>query len=212
MKNVVMKFPDARLIVFAKAPVAGKAKTRLIPALGEAGAAAMHARLVTHTLTTVTQAALCPVQLWCALDTNHSFFEKCKKNFPLTLHPQHGSDLGERMAHAMHHNLQHGHHTLVIGTDCPALCRADFEQAFTLLQKDNDIVIAPADDGGYVLMALKQFAAQLFTDIKWGTETVFSTTQHRITALQWQLKTLKTFRDIDRPEDLNDDNLRHLNH
>ncbi len=207
-----MKFSNARLIVFAKAPVAGKAKTRLIPALGEAGAAAMHARLVTHTLTTVTQAALCPVQLWCTPDTSHPFFEECQNNFPLTLHPQHGNDLGERVAHAMHHNLQHGHHTLIIGTDCPALCSADFDQAFTLLQKDSNIVIAPADDGGYVLMALKQFSPQLFTDIAWGTETVFSTTRQRITVLQWQLATLKTFQDIDRPEDLNDNNLKLLNH
>lgn len=199
-----MKFPDARLIVFARAPEAGKAKTRLIPALGAAGAAALHSRLVTHTLTTVTNAALCPVQLWCAPDTTHPFFDDCKKKSPVTLHQQQGSDLGERMAHAMNHNLQQGFHSVIIGTDCPALSATDFEQAFTYLQNDNDIALAPAHDGGYVLLGLTRFSEKLFSDIQWGTGEVLTTTRERITTLQWSLAELKTFQDIDRPEDLHE--------
>lgn len=197
-----MKFPDARLIVFAKAPEAGKAKTRLIPALGAAGAAALHERLVTHTLTTVTTAALCPVQLWCAPDTGHPFFDHCKNNFPITLHQQQGADLGERMEHAMSHNLQQGLNSVIIGTDCPALSADDFEQTFIGLQNGNDVVIAPADDGGYVLMGLTRFSPTLFSDINWGSGEVLAATRKRIAALQWRSTELKTFQDIDRPGDL----------
>jgi len=199
-----MKFPDARLIVFAKAPEAGKAKTRLIPALGPAGAAALHARLVTHTLTTVTDAALCPVQLWCAPDTTHPFFNDCENRFPVTLHQQQGADLGERMAHAMNHNLQQGFTSIIIGTDCPALTASDFDQAFTHLQNGNDIVLAPASDGGYVLMGLTRFSATLFSDINWGSGEVLAATRERIATLQWPAAELKTFQDIDRPEDLSE--------
>jgi len=199
-----MKFPNARLIIFAKAPEAGKAKTRLIPALGENGAAALHARLVTHTLTTVSHAALCPVQLWCAPDTTHPFFDSCKNNFPMTLHQQQGVDLGERMAHAMNHNLQQGLKSVIIGTDCPALSAADFKQAFTYLQNGNDIVLAPASDGGYVLMGLSRFSPTLFSDINWGSGEVLAATRERIAALQWPITELATFQDIDRPEDLHE--------
>jgi len=197
-----MKFPDARLIVFAKAPVAGKAKTRLISALGEAGAAALHKRLVRHTLTTVTNAALCPVQLWCAPDTTHTFFTECQNNFPVTLHSQQGNDLGERMAHAMRHNLQLTFNSVIIGTDCPALRATDFEQAFTRLHNKHDIVLAPASDGGYVLMGLARFSPQLFSNIRWGSDEVLTTTRERIKQLQWSSQELRTFKDIDRPEDL----------
>ncbi len=199
-----MKFPDTRLVVFAKAPEAGKAKTRLIPALGKAGAAALHARLVAHTLTTVTGTALCPVQLWCAPDTTHPFFDSCKNNFPVTLHQQQGANLGERMAHAMNHNLQQDFNSVIIGTDCPALSEADFKQAFTHLQNDSDIVLAPASDGGYVLMGLTHFSPALFSDINWGSGEVLAATREKIAVLQWPVIELKTFQDIDRPEDLNE--------
>ncbi|VAW88589.1 Glycosyltransferase [hydrothermal vent metagenome] len=199
-----MEFPNARLIVFAKAPEAGKAKTRLIPALGEDGAAALHARLVTHTLTTVTNAALCPVQLWCTPNTTHPFFDSCKHNFPVSLHQQQGADLGERMAHAMNHNLQQGFNSIIIGTDCPALSAADFDQAFSHLQNGNDIVLAPASDGGYVLMGLSRFSPTFFSAINWGSSEVLAATRERITALQWPTIELTTFQDIDRPEDLNE--------
>ncbi|MCF6324386.1 MAG: TIGR04282 family arsenosugar biosynthesis glycosyltransferase [Gammaproteobacteria bacterium] len=199
-----MKFPDTRLIVFAKAPEAGRAKTRLIPALGKTGAAALHARLVTHTLTTVSNAALCPVQLWCAPNAAHPFFDSCKNNFPVTLHQQQGANLGERMAHAMNHNLQQGFNNIIIGTDCPALSGADFEQAFTHLQNGSDIVLSPASDGGYVLMGLTRFSPTLFSDINWGSGEVLAATRERIAALQWPSTELKTFQDIDRPEDLNE--------
>jgi len=79
-----------RISVFAKAPVPGQAKTRLIPALGPDGAARLHARLVTHTLTTVSAAALGPVTLWCAPDTAHPFFDGLAARFGVTREVQRG--------------------------------------------------------------------------------------------------------------------------
>ncbi len=197
-----MRFPTARLLIFAKAPEAGRAKTRLIPALGEAGAAALHVRLVTHTLATATEAALCPLQLWCAPDTTHPFFEQCRNSAAVTLYPQQGGNLGERMAYAMQYNLQQGFNSVIIGTDCPALSATDLEEAFTHLARGSDIVIAPAYDGGYVLIGLSRYSPAPFSAIRWGTDEVLKATRERIASCQWSLTELDTFQDIDRPEDL----------
>ena len=83
-----VQFPDAVIMVFAKAPIAGEVKTRLIPALGEEAATKLHAQLVRHTLITAAAAKLCPVQLWCAPAAEHPFFKQCGQDFGVTLHTQ----------------------------------------------------------------------------------------------------------------------------
>lgn len=208
-----MLFPDARIIIFAKAPIPGHAKTRLIPALGETGASELHARLVRHTLTTVIQANLCPVELHCAGNLQHSFFAECQQDFPITLKQQHGADLGERMANAFDDCLNSARRAILIGSDCPALTAADLQQAFEVLISNKNCVLKPAADGGYVLIGLNRLNRKIFSNIDWGTNKVLQQTQAQLTAINWCKQELATTWDLDRPEDLarlQEANLRHL--
>jgi len=195
-------FPRSRILVFAKAALPGRAKTRLIPALGAAGAADLHRRLVLHTLQRVTHAALCPVQLWCAHDKQLPFFKTCAQRFPLELHQQSSGDLGERMFHALSHALNDADQALIIGTDCPTLDASHFRAALSALKQGDDAALTPAADGGYVMLGVRRSDRLLFSDIAWGGDTVLSATRQRLESLDWRWREAAVHHDIDRPEDL----------
>jgi rSAM/selenodomain-associated transferase 1 len=193
--------PDAvRIAVFAKAPVAGAVKTRLATLLGPEGAAGLHAGLVRHALSTAVQSRLGPVELWCAPDASHPFFERCAQEFGVALRSQEGADLGERMRRAFDAALGARAALIVIGSDCPALRDADLRAAAAAL-RHNDAVIAPAEDGGYVLVGLSRPAPVLFDGIDWGTSAVMGQTRARLAAAGIEWKELATLWDVDRPED-----------
>ncbi len=197
-----MQFPDAVILVFAKAPIVGDVKTRLIPTLGAAVATGLHAQLVRHTLTTVVHADICPVQLWCAPHTTHAFFAECQREFGVTLHTQQGSDLGARMAHAFDAALQEYPQAVIIGSDCPLLTAQDITTTLSVLRTNCNAVLGPAQDGGYVLLGLKQAPSALFDHIPWGTANVLALTRERLQQLQWRVTELAAHWDVDRPEDL----------
>ena len=178
------------IIVFARAPVAGAAKTRLVPALGEWGAARLHARLVRHAVHTALAARCGRVELHGT--SRHSFFRSLGVPFRL----QRGRDLGERMYHA----LSRDPGAILIGTDSPALSVADLRRARRWLQGGCDAVLAPAEDGGYALIALRRVSPEIFRNIGWGSSTVFAETVKRLRAHRW--RALRTVWDVDRPEDL----------
>ena len=188
--------------MFAKAPVPGEVKTRLVPPLTNDQAAELYRRLVNHTLATATNAKLCPVELWCTPTSHHVFFEHCHTRYGVTLHSQQGDDLGIRMLHAFADALQRSKFTILIGTDCPELTHKDLASALGYLQQGFDAVLNPALDGGYVLIGLRQTAAELFTGIDWGTGAVLEETRTRLRRLGWKWLELKEKRDLDRPEDL----------
>jgi uncharacterized protein len=192
--------PECRVLVFAKTPQPGKAKTRLIPAIGAAGAAALHARLVRHTLSTACAAAVGPVRLWCSPSTRHPFFAQCAADFDVGLHPQEGDNLGARMAHALSQSLAQGP-AILIGSDCPTLTPAHLRIAAAALP-ENDAVLVPAEDGGYVLIGLSRFDASLFQGIPWSTADVAAKTRARFASLGWRWRELCPLADVDRPEDL----------
>src|SRR3989344_6042489 len=112
---------EGTLIIFAKAPIPGETKTRLIPRIGSQGAVELHQHLVLHTLKTATQARLCPIELWCTPSPDHPFFQDCAQKFDVTLHTQQGIDLGQRMAHAIDTVLRYKRYVILIGSDCPSL-------------------------------------------------------------------------------------------
>ena len=178
------------IIVFAKAPVPGAAKTRLVPALGEWGAARLHARLVRHAVRTALAAGLGRVELHGT--RRHSFFETL--GVPFTL--QRGDDLGERMYYALSRHPG----AILIGTDCPELTVADLRRARRLLQGGCDAVLAPAEDGGYALIGLRTVSAEIFRNIRWGTSSVYDETVKRLERYRW--RALRTVWDVDRPADL----------
>lgn len=206
------------ILIFAKAPVAGAVKTRLIPALGGQGAARLHERLARHCIAQASAAGLCPVQLWCAPDAAHPFFAQCQKEFGVTLHTQQGNDLGTRMAHALSEALNSalpsaGHsagYAVVIGTDCPALSAHDLGEALSALEEGYDAVLGPAEDGGYVLLGLRRVALELFENIPWGTEQVLGMTRARLKQLQWRWHELPARRDVDRPQDIEHPSVKNL--
>ncbi|MCB1959150.1 MAG: TIGR04282 family arsenosugar biosynthesis glycosyltransferase, partial [Rhodocyclaceae bacterium] len=185
---------------FAKAPVAGTAKTRLIPALGPAGAARLHRQLVRHTLRTAQAADLGPVSLWCAPDITHRFFRALAATTNIALHTQRGEDLGVRMYHALA-TLTVAAPTLLIGTDCPVLTPALLRRCASAL-RDHDAVFLPAEDGGYALVGMRAAHPGVFDGVHWGSASVMRQTRARLAhaALSWAEPA--TVWDIDRPADL----------
>jgi len=204
MNDKTYKYPDAVTIVFCKAPVAGQVKTRLIPQLTAQQAVDVHIELTERTLTLLHEAQICPIQLWCSPDTSHPFYEQCVNNYGVSLHIQRGNDLGERMHHAIQSGLEKSSTILLIGCDCPSLRIQDFESAIKALQLEmkTDVVIAPAEDGGYVMIGLNNAYPDLFINMTWGNEDVYQNTLQRITDLELTLFESRRHWDIDTFEDL----------
>lgn len=199
---MTMLFPEAKLIVFSKAPAPGQVKTRLIPALGEDGAARLHQDMLEQKLRLVTENQIAAIDLYCSPDLHHPYFQEIASRFNIDLHTQIGDDLGERMANAMQTTLSTHSLAMIIGTDCPPLDRIYLRDAFQALADGSDAVVGPATDGGYVLLGLRRFDNMLFTGIDWGTNMVYRQTKTRLEQLGFPHVELDTLWDIDRPEDL----------
>lgn len=193
---------DTALLVFAKAPLAGRAKTRLIPRLGEWGAARLQARLTAHTLRTARNAGFAAVELHATPNRSHGLFAFYGKRFKLEVKNQRGGDLGERMYHALVRALRRHRAAILIGTDCPALQPRDLRRAARLLRGGCDAVLAPAQDGGYVLIGARRVSPEIFSGIRWGTSDVYPETVKKLVAAGHPWRELRTLWDIDRPEDL----------
>lgn len=185
--------------VFAKAPVPGEVKTRLIDLLGVQDAAELHATLVRQALATARDSGVGPVSLWCTPETGHPFFAACAGQFGVALHEQRGGHLGERMARAFRHHLPSGP-ALLVGSDCPALRAEDLRAAAASLST-HDAVIQPAEDGGYVLIGLAREVPGLFDGLRWGESRVMRDTRSRLRAAQATWRELPTRWDVDRPDD-----------
>jgi rSAM/selenodomain-associated transferase 1 len=192
--------PETGIAILAKAPVPGYAKTRLIPRLGAAGAAALQAEFLARTVRTALAAGIGPVTLWCSPDTAHPAFAACAADGQLRLHGQPGGDLGARMAAAVAGSCAEGG-TLVIGTDCPALTATGLRAAAAALA-DHDAVLIPAEDGGYVLIGLRRTAPSLFRDIPWSTPQVLAATRDRLRAAGLSWHEPAALWDVDHPADL----------
>ncbi len=196
-----MSAADTAVIVFAKAPRPGEVKTRLIPLLGAEGAAALHARLVKHTLDTIRAVSLKPVELHCAPGTDDPFFTYCLGHYDVVLRAQIGADLGARMQAAFVRTLSRHARVLLIGSDCPALTARHLRQADRALHDGANAVFVPCEDGGYALIGLRRVDARLFDDIVWGGDGVMAETRARLRQLGWNWRELETLWDVDRPED-----------
>ena len=191
---------DCRICVFAKAPEAGKVKTRLIPLLGAKAAAEFHAACVRKTLRTALDADLGPVNLCCAPHSSAEFFTQCASDFEVFLADQGEGNLGERMHRAVAHGLIQQSRVIVVGADCPGLTSQTFRDAAQKLHS-HDAVIVPAEDGGYVLIGAHRNHHAIFAGVDWGSERVMVQTRHNLHELGWTWAELDTHWDVDRPED-----------
>ncbi len=198
-----MRSKKPALLVFARAPVPGKVKTRLIPALDADAAAALYRRLTRQALATAVESKLGDVILFCAPNTRHSFFRRLKSDFDIPLRSQRGADLGERMLNALNFALSRHQSAILIGSDCAELDAAYLQRAAARLNSDDVLVVlGPAADGGYVLIGANRIDPRLFGGVPWGSDRVLEITRSRLGALKWRFSELETLRDIDRPEDL----------
>ena len=166
------------IAILAKAPVAGFAKTRLIPALGAGRAARLQARLTDRTVETACAAATGPVTVWATPDETHA-------DVPDAAHPsQRGARAParrrSRRAHAWRRSRRSGGPTLVIGTDCPAMMPAHLRKAADVLRGGADAVVCPAEDGGYVLIGMHKPLPALFAGMSWSTSGVMEETRRRL--------------------------------
>lgn len=200
--NPTYQFPDARLLIFAKAPVPSRVKTRLAGQLGMRGAAQFYKKLLRRTLIIANAARLCPVDLWCAPDVRHGFFVACRRDYPVRLRRQCTGDLGARMNQALNRTLADSHQAVLIGGDCVSLGAAELRTAFNLLAAGHDAVLGPAADGGYLLIGLRQRCPALFQGIAWSTPTVLVATRQRLRRAGMMWAELPTGWDVDTPTDL----------
>ncbi|MBR9857611.1 MAG: glycosyltransferase [Gammaproteobacteria bacterium] len=194
-----------RIIIFAKAPIAGLAKTRLIPALGTDGAARLAEQMLSSTLNAAMNANIGPVELCMSPAPGAIEWRDVPLPAGIEFSDQGDGDLGRRMAGATRRCLVDNKHlnerVLLIGTDCPQLSPALLRRAAERLA-GHDALLHPTLDGGYALLGLHHFNISLFEHIPWSTERVADLTRERITQLGWRCVIGERLLDIDEPNDL----------
>ena len=214
-----------RLLLFLRYPQVGRTKTRLIPALGAAGAAELQRQMAEYLLRRLQH------RNWqLQVHFTGASLAQMRECFgsELTYRPQLGLGLGDRIQSGFQQSFQEGqkqgalptdNKVIAIGADCPDLSVHHVQLAFDELQH-HDSVVGPASDGGYYLIGLRQSAAGLsptkslapislpislapiFEGIDWSTPLVFEQTMAKIHQLGLSVATLETLSDVDRPEDL----------
>ncbi len=190
-----------RIVIFAKAPVAGLAKTRLIPALGAETAARLARRMLLHTLQEASAAAVGPVELCVTPHPSDPAWQGLPPLEGICWTAQAVGDLGVRMADAARRASAASEPVLLVGTDCPQLDAVHLRRAAELLH-DSDAVLYPTFDGGYVLLGLRRFHPRLFEQIPWSTAEVADRTIECVHELGWSLAVGGMLHDIDEPTDL----------
>ncbi len=193
---------SSALAVFARTPQAGVTKTRLQPLLGEEGALAAHVELVEATLLRM-QAVEATRTLWVTVQTPET--ERWAAAHGFTHAVQESGDLGQRMAGVFEHLFDDGHGAVcLLGTDCPPIDAAYVGAAFAALD-EADLVLGPAEDGGYGLIALNNLPAArwlpLFRDMPWSTADVLDTSIVRAEAQGLSVLCLSEIWDVDVPAD-----------
>lgn len=181
-----------RIVIFARYPTRGQAKTRLIPALGADRAAALHRTLTERTLSAVRASGL-RHELRITGAPPRAFTDWLG---PVAVVDQGAGDLGDRLARA-----GAPYPAMFIGADAPDLT-ADLLRAAADALTVNEAVIGAAEDGGYWLLGLARACPRVFDDIEWGTDAVCAQTLARLAEAGIDPVRLPMLADCDRPEDL----------
>jgi rSAM/selenodomain-associated transferase 2/rSAM/selenodomain-associated transferase 1 len=204
----------AAVAILAKAPMAGLAKTRLIPVLGAPGAARAQRRFTLNTLQVAHGAAQRSATLWCAPDATHRFFGALHRVTGIACINQPPGDIGARMLHAFEQHFTGKPASepprlsprnpalplLLVGTDCPVLAPGHLQQAAQAL-KQHDVVLIPAEDGGYVLIGMRVLVPQAFEGIAWSTPHVMAQTRDQLRRAGVSWLELPKLWDVDEPAD-----------
>jgi uncharacterized protein len=185
---------EARVVVFTRAPVMGRVKTRLAGVVGDIAAFDCHRTLLERTLRVVETSGLSGeirVDGDLAALPPHRF----------TVAGQCDGDLGERMHDAIADVCTSGRAAILIGTDCPVLEAGHLLQAAAALRRGADLVLGPVEDGGYVLIGMARPQPQLFTGIAWSTSAVYAQTLRRAAELRLDVVELQQLWDVDDERD-----------
>lgn len=190
-----------RLLVFAKAPVPGRVKTRLARHLGRRAAAGVYRGLLAETVAMAVRAGVAPVELWVS-PGRHPALDALARRHGLAQRTQPGGDLGRRMDRASRGVLAEGGPVVIIGGDCAGLTPGHLRAAFAALEAGRDAVFAPAPDGGYTLVGLVRPAPALFRAMPWGGPAVLAETQRRVRRAGLDAALLAPADDVDDLADL----------
>ncbi len=192
-------FPQSQIIVFAKAPVAGKVKTRFGVAAEKA--AQIYQQLLFHTMEMASSSQLATIRLYWAGDRQHPVIAQLAEKYHFELCLQQGQNLGQRMANAIAETLQTAKAVVLIGSDCPSMQSKDLRAALQALQgADKKMVIQPAEDGGYVLIGMNSLNKDVFEQVEWSTNRVMAQTLAKV-GNETRLTLLPVLADIDTWDD-----------
>jgi len=189
-----------QLIIFIKAPVPGFCKTRLIPFLSPEDASEFYKTLVNTCFRNIQPINNTNISIYTYPDINNPFITQLSQQHSTTCHIQTGENLGERMFNALQQSLKTHKKSVLIGTDCPVLDQSYLEQAFKALDQ-HDMVLGPANDGGYVLIGATKIESHLFNNINWGTDSVLKQSLNNANKANYKTHLLDTLWDVDTPED-----------
>ncbi len=195
------------IILFTRSPEPGRCKTRLIPALGADGAATLHKWMTEQVLTAIqalTSGQGPGVEICFDGGSEQQMQDWLGQELKYRL--QAAGDIGQRMAQALCPRLRDAKRVLLLGSDCPQITPAILREALSGLNR-HDLVLGPAHDGGYYLIGATNhlpgnICAELFSDIHWGSATVFDETISRLRHLQLTYHSLPKLHDIDHADDL----------
>lgn len=186
------------LIIFVRHPELGKVKTRLAKDIGKEKALVIYKFLLKHTLF-ITQNLSMEKEVWYAEEIRENDIWDPEI---YTKKKQRGKDLGERMENAFAEGFQNGFEKIaIIGSDIRDLASEDILTAFEKLD-EHDVVIGPADDGGYYLLGMKNLHSQIFKEKNWGTNRVLKATLADLKSKDVHL--LETRHDVDVFKDVED--------
>lgn len=191
--------PSTLLQIFLKAPEPGNVKTRLIPDVGVDKATEIHTRLVEHVLQVAKSTNVDAIQCWTAGNHSHPYIQSLAKTF--SVHQQPGKDLGDNMQYALTSGKQDFDKVIIVGGDAYSLTPDYIEQAAEQLDHV-DVVLGPAEDGGYILVAAAKSVHGMFDQIAWGTESVLEEQLNQLAALNLSHKLLAQRWDIDDIRDI----------
>lgn len=189
------------LLVFARNPVPGRVKTRLIGALSAQQATDVYVGLLRHTLEVAGVVNGGGARVYIDDDAPNPTLQRMLDRHGLPWRAQRGADLGARMLQAIAATLRTASRAVLIGSDCPEFDPDYLHSAFAALST-NDVVIGPAADGGYVLIGMREPHAELFGDIAWGSSRVLAQTRQRLTQRRLDWHELPTLHDVDDAADL----------
>jgi len=185
------------LIVFTRNPELGKVKTRLAKTIGNATALKIYIFLLERTRDIAVQVSADKAVYYSVKVRENDIWDA--NNFQK--HQQVGEDLGIRMLHAFKNGFKAGYEkVMIIGSDLYDLTAETIENAFIALE-DNEVVIGPAEDGGYYLLGMNSLEEKVFKNKKWGTETVRKNTLEELkdkkVFLLGELNDVDVFEDIE---------------